>query len=124
MGYHRGTVWPHDTALAVAGLTRYGRRAEAATLSVALLEAAALTGFRLPEVYVGTSGAPPVVYPTACSPQAWAAGTPLLLLRCLLGLRALDGRLTVDPHVPARFGGLALRGIPGRWGRADAVEIP
>ncbi|GAA0897005.1 amylo-alpha-1,6-glucosidase [Virgisporangium aurantiacum] len=126
MGYHRGTVWPHDTALAVAGLTRYGRRAEAATLSVALLEAAAHSGFRLPEVYVGTSrslNATPVVYPTACSPQAWAAGTPLLLLRCLLGLRASDGRLVVDPHVPDRFGGLALRGIPGRWGRADAVEI-
>jgi glycogen debranching enzyme len=126
MGYHRGTVWPHDTGLVVAGLTRYGRRAEAATLAVALLEAAALTGFRLPEVYLGTdrfSNPTPVVYPTACSPQAWAAGTPLLLLRCLLGLSPSDGGLVVDPHVPSRFGGLALRGIPGRWGRADAVEV-
>ncbi|GAA1032582.1 glycogen debranching N-terminal domain-containing protein [Virgisporangium ochraceum] len=123
MGYHRGTVWPHDTALVVAGLTRYGRRAEAARVATALLEAAPFFDFRLPEVFVGTDrGGAPVAYPTACSPQAWAAGTPLLLLRALLGLEPDGDRLTVDPYVPS--GRLGLRDVPGRWGRADAVKIP
>ena len=122
MEYHNGTVWPHDNSLIAAGLTRYGRRAEAARLAESLLEAAPYFGFRLPEVFVGAERRVtelPVAYPSACSPQAWAAATPLLLLRCLLGLDPDGDRLRDDPHVPARFRGLGLRGIPGRWGRAD-----
>ena len=65
---------------------------------------------------------PAVAYPSACSPQAWAAATPLLLLRVLLGLEPVDGKLRVDPVVPEGIGRLALRGIPGRWTRADAVS--
>src|SRR5262249_40178235 len=86
MEYHNGTVWPHDNSLIAMGLTRYGRRAEAARLAEAMLEAAAYFQFRLPEAFVGTDRAVtgvPVAYATACSPQAWASGTPLLLLRCL-----------------------------------------
>ena len=63
----------------------------------------------------------PAEFPTACSPQAWASGTPLLFLRVLLGLRPTPDKLEVDPHVPDWVGHLALRGIPGRWGRTDAV---
>ena len=62
-----------------------------------------------------------VQYPVSCTPQAWASGTPLLLLRVLLGLQPTTDKLEVDPHLPDWFGHLALRGIPGRWGRTDAV---
>jgi len=122
--YHNGTVWPHDTALIAAGLYRYHRRTEANRLSIALLDAAKFVGFRLPEAFAGyprRTTEVPVIYPTACSPQAWATGAPLLLLRLLLGLEPTADGLSVDPFLPDRIGHLALRGIPGRWGHADAV---
>lgn len=83
LSYHRGGVWPHDTAITVAGLAAAGHRAEAATIADGLLAAAAHTGGRLPEVMTGLArerGRGPVPYPHSCSPQAWAAAAPLLLL--------------------------------------------
>ena len=62
----------------------------------------------------------PVKYPTACSPQAWSTGAPLLLLRTMLGLEPLGDHLVVDPALPASIGHLELLDIPGRWGRLDA----
>jgi glycogen debranching enzyme len=62
----------------------------------------------------------PVQYPTACSPQAWSTGTPLLLLRTMLGLEPLWDHLVVDPALPRSVGQLELLDIPGRWGRIDA----
>lgn len=124
MAYHNGTVWPHDNSLIAAGLTRYGRRAEAGALALAILEAARHFDHRLPEVFVGyerTATGIPVAYPTACSPQAWASGAPLLFLRLLLGLEPVGDTLRVDAAVPDQIGDLALRGIPGRWGHTDAV---
>jgi glycogen debranching enzyme len=124
MEYHNGTVWPHDNSIIAAGLTRYGRREAAAQVALAVLDAARHFDYRLPEVFVGydrNATGVPVAYPTACSPQAWAAGTPLLLLRVLLGLDAVSGTLRVDPAVPEAIGDLALHGIPGQWGRADAI---
>ncbi|MEV0273388.1 glycogen debranching N-terminal domain-containing protein [Hamadaea sp. NPDC050747] len=123
MEYHNGSVWPHDNAIVAAGLARYGFREEAAVISEAMLTAAALSGFRLPEALIGTARELteiPIAYPSACSPQAWAAGTPLMLLRTLLGLEPDGERLTADPHLPSRCGRLMLRGIPGAWGKADA----
>lgn len=122
LSYHDGTVWPHDNALIAAGLARYGRHAEAGRLAQVMLEAAAFFSHRLPEAFAGYSRALtkfPVEYPTACSPQAWAAGTPLLLLRVLLGLEPRGEQLTSDPHVPAGMGTISLAHVPGRWGRAD-----
>jgi glycogen debranching enzyme len=124
--YHNGTVWPHDTSLIAAGLARYGRRQDANRLAVALLEAAAHFSYRLPEAFAGYRRADtvfPVEYPTACSPQAWAAGTPLLLLRVMLGLEPTANALTVRPHLPAEVNRLILRGLPGRWGHAEAVAV-
>ena len=124
--YHNGTVWPHDTALVAAGLARYGRRHEANRLAVALLEAAPHFQHRLPEAFAGYPRAMtrvPVEYPSACSPQAWAAGAPLLLMRVMLGLEPTPAGLTVRPHLPAQINRLILRGLPGRWGRADAVAV-
>ena len=89
LSYHNGTVWPHDTALAAWGLARYGRWADVRRITLALLEAARHFDWSLPEVFAGfdRSETPfPIAYPTAARPQAWAAGTPILLLRLLLGL--------------------------------------
>ena len=122
--YHNGTVWPHDTALVAAGLARYGDRAGAGRLALALLQAAYFFQCRLPEVFAGYARERtvyPVEYPTACTPQAWASGAPLLLFRVMLGLEPRGDRLASDPVLPELVGSLAVRGIPGRWGRADVV---
>src|SRR5437870_273771 len=122
--YHNGTVWPHDNAFIAAGLRRYGHAADAARIAFALLEAATYFDWRLPEVFAGyprdlTSF--PVEYPTASSPQAWATGTPLLLLRVLLGMEPNGEGLTSAPVLPDELAELALHGVKGRWGSADAA---
>ena len=63
----------------------------------------------------------PMAYPTASSPQAWAAGAPLLLLRTILGMEPQGNQLRTDPHVPAALRPLALHGVRGRWGATDVV---
>jgi glycogen debranching enzyme len=121
--YHDGTVWPHDTSIIAAGLARCGRREEAATLCQALFAAALHFRFRLPEVFAGYDRAAtafPVEYPTASSPQAWAAGAPLLAIRTMLGLEPDGDHLAVDPVLPNAIRRLEVRGVLGRWGRADA----
>jgi len=78
---------------------------------------------RLPEAFAGYDRAQtkyPVRYPTACSPQAWSTGAPLLLLRTMLGLEPVEEHLVVDPAVPSSIGRIELLDIPGRWGRIDA----
>ncbi len=110
--YHNGTVWPHDTAIAAAGMRRYGFRDEAARLCEALLEAAAAFGHQLPELFAGferDDGNVPIEYPDALKPQAWAAGAPLLALRTLLGLDAKGGRARSRPHLPPSLKKLRLR---------------
>jgi glycogen debranching enzyme len=89
LGYHTGTVWPHENSLIVAGLARHGQRAAAHQLAAAILTAAPFFEHRLPEVFAGFSQAltsVPVAFPTASRPQAWAAGAPLLLLTTMLEL--------------------------------------
>jgi glycogen debranching enzyme len=123
IGYHVGTVWPHDNSIIALGLRRCGHRDEAARVALGIFESARYFDYRLPEAFAGyerTNTRFPVEYPTACSPQAWATGAPLLLLRTLLGLEPVDGRLLVDPAVPEVIERLELLGVPGRWGRADA----
>ena len=123
IGYHVGTVWPHDTSFVAWGLRRYGYRAEAARMSRAMLEAADLFNGRLPEAFGGYDRNIthfPVEYPTACSPQAWATGAPLLLIRTLLGLDSDGTHLIVDPAIPEPLGRIELLDVPGVWGRMDA----
>ncbi|MEV0293000.1 glycogen debranching N-terminal domain-containing protein [Nocardia sp. NPDC050710] len=124
MSYHCGSVWPHDTAIAVAGLLRYqhlpGALALAHRLTDGLLDAAANFGGRLPELYCGfprSDFGTPVPYPTSCSPQAWASAAPLLLLRSFLGLEPdAPGRvLNVQPNLPPRWGRVSLENL--RLGR-------
>jgi glycogen debranching enzyme len=123
IGYHLGTVWPFDNSFIAWGLRRYGYKEEAARIASDILEAAALFDGRLPEAFGGYDRALtkyPVQYPTACSPQAWSTGAPLLLLRTSLGLEPMGDHLIVDPALPAVIGHLELLDIPGRWGRIDA----
>ncbi|MVU78180.1 amylo-alpha-1,6-glucosidase [Nocardia sp. ET3-3] len=117
MSYHDGSIWPHDTALAVAGLMRYqhipGAIELAERLAGGLLEAILAFGGRPPELFCGfarTALPTPVPYPTSCSPQAWASAAPLLLLRAFLGLEpdVPHRTLTVSPRLPERIGRVRL----------------
>lgn len=114
LGYHAGTVWPHDTAIAVDGLARTGHGAAAAALAGGLLRAAGSFGHRVPELYAVDGG--PLAYPAACRPQAWSAASALVLVRAALGL-SVDvpaGRLMVAPDpafaawFPLRVDGLRV----------------
>jgi glycogen debranching enzyme len=123
IGYHVGTVWPFDCSIIAWGLRRYGFKEEAAVIAAGILDAADFFDGRLPEAFGGYERSVtryPVEYPTACSPQAWSTGTPLLLLRTMLGLEPIGDHLVVDPALPGGIGHLELLDIPGRWGRIDA----
>ncbi|HYH27337.1 MAG TPA: glycogen debranching N-terminal domain-containing protein [Actinomycetota bacterium] len=114
IGYHVGTVWPHDNSLIASGLARYGYREEANRIAVALFEASRFTEHRLPEVFAGYPRADsrfPVRYPTASSPQAWATGAPFLFLRTMLGLDVRNGEPHLDPMLPEAAGRIAFRGV-------------
>lgn len=115
--YHNGSVWPHDNALIVAGLLRYGFTAEAQRISTALLEAAEYSDGRLPELFCGFSRdelAAPVPYPTACSPQAWAATAPILLVTSLMryDTHVSRGGFWLDPVLPKSYGDLHIANAP------------
>jgi glycogen debranching enzyme len=123
IGYHVGTVWPFDCTFIAWGLRRYGFKDEAATIAAGILDAAEFFDGRLPEAFGGYERSQtryPVQYPTACSPQAWSTGAPLLLIRTMLGLEPVGDHLIVDPALPEGIGRLEVLDIPGRWGRVDA----
>jgi glycogen debranching enzyme len=123
IGYHVGTVWPFDNSFIAWGLRRYGFKEEAARIAGGNLDAAEFFDGRLPEAFGGYERSLtkyPVQYPTACSPQAWSTGAPLLFLRTMLGLEPIGDHLVVDPALPREIGHLELLDIPGRWGRIDA----
>lgn len=117
MSYHNGSVWPHDTALCAAGLAAYGWRDAACALLTELFDAAICFGMRLPELFCGferAAGEPPVPYPVACLPQAWAAGSAFMALQACLGL-TIDGigkEIVLDrPRLPAGVDGVTLRNL-------------
>ncbi|MEU2664561.1 glycogen debranching N-terminal domain-containing protein [Micromonospora sp. NPDC007220] len=123
IGYHNGTIWPFDNSFIAWGLRRYGFAEEAAVIANGILDAATYFQGRLPEAFGGYPRELtkfPVEYPTACSPQAWSTGTPLLLLRTMLGLEPHEGHLAVEPRLPIGMGRIEVLDIPGRWGRVDA----
>jgi glycogen debranching enzyme len=123
IGYHVGTVWPFDNSFIAWGLRRYGYKAEAARIAAGILDAATFFEGRLPEAFGGYERSLtkfPVQYPTACSPQAWSTGAPMLFLRTMLGLEPVGDDLVVDPALPAGIGHLELLDVPGRWGVRDA----
>jgi len=118
VSYHNGSVWPHDSAIAAAGLMRYGFSAEAHAITLGLLRVAEAFGGRLPELLCGFDRDDfhlPVRYPTSCSPQAWASATPFWLLRTTL-LRldpaVPDGVLWLAPCIPDEIGPLSIDNVP------------
>ena len=118
MSYHNGSVWPHDNALIVAGLKRYGFVKATNRVATAIFDTAVHADYmRLPELFCGfTRRTPnqPVAYPVACSPQAWAAGSPPLMLQAILGIsaRAHANTLTVNkPHLPPWLNVVELRNL-------------
>ena len=117
VSYHNGSVWPHDNAIVAHGLMRYGFVAEATRVASAVLEAAVHFRGRVPELYCGFDRRlhpEPIAYPTSCSPQAWAAATPIHLLRVLLRLDAdvPQRRLRLSPVLPADLGTVRVENLP------------
>ncbi|HSB95553.1 MAG TPA: amylo-alpha-1,6-glucosidase, partial [Spongiibacteraceae bacterium] len=103
MSYHNGSVWPHDTGLCTAGLARYGERRGVTRLINEMFETAVNFGMQLPELFCGFArapGEPPVAYPVACLPQAWAAGSIFIMLQACLGLRVDGWSGEVHVHRP------------------------
>ena len=97
MSYHNGSVWPHDNAIIAMGLARYGLKEQAMRILTGLFDASiSLDLHRLPELFCGFERLPGqgvTLYPVACSPQAWAAGTVFMSLQACLGM-------SFSPHKP------------------------
>lgn len=127
ISYHCGSVWPHDTAIIAAGLARYRYYDAALRIVRALLDAAQALGGRLPELFSGLDRkelSVPVNYPTSCSPQAWAAASPLLCLRTILRLDPWVpyGKTWLAPLLPEGMKRLKVEGIP-LAGSKVSVEV-
>jgi glycogen debranching enzyme len=134
LGYHHGAVWPHDTAIAAAGLMRYGFVDESLRLLGGLLDAAVAFDGRLPELFAGFDRADipfPVAFPNACAPSAWAAASVLLGLRTVLRFDPWvpAGIVHVAPVLPPGVGRIEIDDIPLLGGRisiaadGDAVDV-
>ncbi|MBA3381258.1 MAG: amylo-alpha-1,6-glucosidase [Actinobacteria bacterium] len=129
ISYHNGTVWPHDSSLTAWGLARHGYPEAARRVARALIEAAAHFDWSLPEVFAGYARDEtpfPIAYPTAARPQAWAAGTPILLVRVLLGIepdRVRQRLVTnVQDELPSWLEGLRVEGVRA-FGRNWSVAV-
>ncbi|MGZ8715737.1 MAG: amylo-alpha-1,6-glucosidase [Gaiellaceae bacterium] len=129
LSYHNGTVWPHDNSLIAWGLARHGRWPDAHRIVRSMLDAAGPFSYQLPEVFAGLSRTEspfPIAYPTAARPQAWAAGTPVLLLQLLLGIQPDRRRQVIEtvapPELPAWAGDVRLTGVRA-FGRIWNVRL-
>ncbi len=129
MSYHNGSVWPHDNSLIAAGFSRYGFRHEAARIFEGLFGASIYIDLRrLPELFCGfprqrSNG--PTFYPVACSPQAWAAATPLFLIQSSLGLAFNPETSEIifnKPVLPSFLDSIIIRGLAINGGSID-VEL-
>jgi glycogen debranching enzyme len=118
MSYHNGSIWPHDTSLCAAGISRYGGRTQVVQILSDIFEAANHFSMRLPELYCGFPRIPgqgPAPYPVACLPQAWSSGSVFMLLQAALGIR-IDGRrkeVHIErPLLPDGIESLSIRALP------------
>jgi glycogen debranching enzyme len=118
MSYHNGSIWPHDNALVGYGLGRYGFRHGAAAILEGLVGATAhMDDRRTPELFCGfrrRTGRGPTLYPAACSPQAWAAGAPFLLVESMLGVafdHAARRIRLARPTLPEFIGDIIVRNL-------------
>jgi glycogen debranching enzyme len=118
MSYHDGSVWPHDNALAALGFANYGLKPSAlAVLEHFFLASLSFESRRMPELFCGfprRPGSGPTLYPVACSPQAWASGSVLMMLRAVLGLDVdgMRGQVTFsNPMLPGFLDVLHIEGL-------------
>jgi glycogen debranching enzyme len=125
MSYHNGSIWPHDTSICAAGISRYGGRSQVVQILSDIFETANHFAMRLPELYCGFPRIPgqgPAPYPVACLPQAWSSGTVFMLLQASLGI-SIDGRrkeVHIDrPTLPIGIESLSLRDLPVSDARID-----
>lgn len=119
LSYHGGSVWAHDTAIAVLGLAREGRAADASALVEGLLQVAAAFDYRMPELHSGDPAsevATALPYPAACRPQAWSAAASVAVLTAVLGLEPDGGDLSCTPL--ESFGAMTVQGL-----RVGAREV-
>ena len=128
MSYHNGSIWPHDNSMIAAGFARYGRSDRIEAVFNGLLDAALnMPQGRLPELFCGfrrRAGRAPVLYPVACSPQAWASGSMPHMLQSMMGLEVDGASRTVTlkaPYLPVRAGEVTIRNMPVGLGTADFV---
>ena len=129
MSYHNGSVWPHDNALIGAGMANYGQQHLAARLLTGMFDAARHVDLnRLPELFCGfhrrTDGTGPTLYPVACAPQAWASGSPYLLLCASLGLEIRAGERLIQfdaPQLPSFLDELRIEGLSVNDARVDML---
>jgi glycogen debranching enzyme len=128
MSYHNGSVWPHDTAIAAAGMARYGQRGPVVKLIEGLFRASVFMDMhRLPELFCGFHSRPgqgPTLYPMACAPQAWAAGSVFLLLQAVLGLEVHGASRTLlfrRPVMPAGLEWISFEGLRVGDARVDLL---
>jgi glycogen debranching enzyme len=126
MSYHNGSIWPHDNAIAAAGLARYGHTGAAARILQAMFDLSQYVELhRLPELICGfhrRGGEGPTLYPVACAPQAWAAGAVYLLIQACLGLRIdARGRRVVFSHavLPEEIESLQIANVGVGRGRLN-----
>jgi glycogen debranching enzyme len=118
MSYHNGSIWPHDTAICAMGMARYGERRGVVHITTSMFESASQFDMRLPELFCGfprAPGEPPVAYPVACLPQAWAAGSVFMMLQACLGV-SVDGKRGLvrikDPRLPVGIDHFSLLKLP------------
>ena len=119
MSYHQGSIWPHDNSLIIDGMRRYGYIDEMEAITSQLFEASMFfTRNRLPELFCGFArereiSAVPVAYPVSCSPQAWAAGSAILLFQSMLGIKAdiHSRRLYLNPRLPQWIGAVSVQNL-------------
>ena len=119
MSYHNGSIWPHDNAILVAGLRRYDFGTEMVHVATEILDAAAtFEGYRLPSCGIARGEgvereSAPTAYPDSCSPQAWAAGSAVMMLQALLGVEidAEAGTISTSPMLPPDVKSVQLQGM-------------
>jgi len=118
LSYHNGSVWPHDNSMIASGMAKYGRKKLAGQVLLALLDLSSEVDLRrLPELFCGLKRRPaegPTLYPVACSPQAWAAAAPFLILEGCLGISVQPerDRITFDrPFLPEGMTQLFIRNL-------------
>ena len=118
LSYHNGSIWPHDNSLVACGLARYGFKKLSGRILLGLLDLSSMVELhRLPELFCGLDRRPgegPTLYPVACSPQAWAAAAPFLILQACLGISidAEHQQIMFDhPCLPDGIPQLAIDGL-------------